>query len=150
MRQPGSRFPPVTCRVTSRRVRARSSSTTGSSSDASCPRCAAHRREDALLTLRGATDTQLLRFAVGQGLLAAAVGTVVGLAAAAAGVSWVIGHPVWRDIGAGHLAQTLTLAVGAGAIATAARLVPLRRASRRTAIMAGRRQLRAEWRPAWL
>ena len=64
----------------------------------------ANRREDALLRLRGATDRQLGRLAVGQGLLSGSVGTVLGLVVAAAGASAVVGHAVWNDIPAGRLA----------------------------------------------
>ena len=109
----------------------------------------AHRREDALLRLRGATDRQLVRLAVGQGLLAGTAGTALGLLAAAAGVSAVIGHAAWRDIPPARLAQTALLAAAVGAITIAARLVPMVRAGRRSGIVVARRQLETRRAPFW-
>jgi len=110
----------------------------------------AHRREDALLRLRGATDRQLVRLAVGQGSLAGTAGTVLGLLAAAAGVSAVVGHAVWRDVPPGRLAQTALLAIAMGTITIAARLVPMVRSGRRSAIVVARRHLEARRTPFWL
>ena len=110
----------------------------------------ANRREDALLRLRGATDRQLGRLAVGQGLLSGTVGLVLGLVVAAAGASAVVGHLIWRDISAARLAQTVVLAVLIGALTIAARLVPLVRAGRRSAILTGRRRLDTTRAPFWL
>jgi len=109
----------------------------------------AHRREDALLRLRGATDTQLVHLVAAHGLLGGVVGTMMGLAAAAAGVSLVLGQPAWRDIPPTVLARTLVLALGAGAITTAARLGPVLRSGRRSTIAVERRQIAGAWRPAW-
>lgn len=110
----------------------------------------AHRREDALLRLRGATDRQLVWLAVGQGLVAGVVGTIVGLAVAVAGVSLVIGHAAWRDIPADRLVFITVLAVAAGTITTAARLVPVMRADRSSSIAVERRAFKGGWRPTWL
>ncbi|MBO3751428.1 ABC transporter permease [Streptosporangiaceae bacterium NEAU-GS5] len=109
----------------------------------------AHRREDALLRLRGAADTQLVRLAVGQGLLAGFVGVVLGLGAAAAAVQAVIGHPVWRDARRSSLALTVAAAIAAGAIVMAVRLIPLVRAGRRSALAVERRWLAAARLPLW-
>jgi putative ABC transport system permease protein len=109
----------------------------------------AHRREDALLRLRGATDAQLLRLTVVHGLLAGGLGTVIGLVVAVTGASVVIGHAAWRDIPAGALTRTLVVAVAAGTITTAARLVPLRGSGRRSAIAVDRRRITGPWTPTW-
>jgi putative ABC transport system permease protein len=109
----------------------------------------AHRREDALLRLRGASDTQLVRLAVGQGVVASAIGTALGLVAALAAVSGVLGHAVWRDLPTSRLAVTVAFAIAAGGITTAARLVPLVRAGRRSALVIERRLLPGRWLPAW-
>ena len=110
----------------------------------------AHRREDALLRLRGATDRQLVRLAADQGLLAGTAGIVLGLLAAGAGVSVVVGHAVWRDIPAWRLAQTVLLSVVMGAIIIGARLVPMLRSGRRSAIVVARRHLEDRRTPFWL
>jgi putative ABC transport system permease protein len=110
----------------------------------------AHRREDALLRLRGATDRQLVRLAADQGLLAGTAGIVLGLLAAGAGVSVVVGHAVWRDIPAGRLAQTVLLSVVMGAIIIGARLVPMLRSGRRSSIAVARRHLEERHTPLWL
>jgi len=110
----------------------------------------AHRREDALLRLRGATDRQLVRLAMGQGLLAGTAGTVLGLLAAAAGVWAVVGHAVWRDVPPGRLAHTALLSVAMGVVTIAARLVPMVRSGRRSAIIVDRRQLEGRRAPFWL
>jgi putative ABC transport system permease protein len=101
----------------------------------------AHRREDALLRLRGAGETQLVRLAVGQGAVAGVLGTALGLGVAGAAVSSVIGHPVWRDIPPGRLMVTALAAALAATLASAARLVPLVRAGRRSALALERRTL---------
>jgi len=90
----------------------------------------AHRREEALLRLRGATGTQLARLQVGHGAIAGVLGTALGLVAATMGVSAVVHHPVWRDIPPAGLLVVVLVAVTAGAIATAARLVPIVRHGR--------------------
>ena len=110
----------------------------------------AHRREDALLRLRGATDRQLARLAVGQGVLAGVVGTILGLLVAAGGASAVVGHQIWDDIPPERLAQTAMLGIVMGGLTVAARLIPMVRASRRSAIMADRRQLETRRAPIWL
>jgi putative ABC transport system permease protein len=109
----------------------------------------AHRRDDALLRLRGASDRQLVRLAVGQGTVAGAVGTALGLVVAAAGVSTVLGHPPWRDIPTSRLVVTIGVAIAAGTITTAARLIPLVRAGRRSALAVERRRVTGTWQPRW-
>ncbi|MET7617474.1 FtsX-like permease family protein [Streptomyces sp. NPDC005408] len=109
----------------------------------------AHRREEALLRLRGASDSHLVRLAVGQGTLAGVAGTVIGLGAAALTVSGVIGHPVWREIPTGQLALTVVLSALVGTIVTAARLVPLIRAGRKAALVTDRRLLAPPRPPLW-
>ncbi|KUJ66025.1 hypothetical protein ACZ90_40865 [Streptomyces albus subsp. albus] len=109
----------------------------------------AHRREEALLRLRGAGDAQLARLAVGQGMAADILGTGLGLGVAALAVSGVIGHPVWSDVPAGRLATTVLLSALLGTLVTAARLVPLIRAGRRASLLTDRRWLPAPRPPIW-
>ena len=109
----------------------------------------AHRREDALLRLRGADDSQLVRLTVGQGLLAGVVGIALGLVVAGAGVSAVVHHVVWQNIPAGRLVFVAAVAIAAGTITTVARLVPVLRAGRRSAIAVERRQVVGAWVPSW-
>jgi putative ABC transport system permease protein len=109
----------------------------------------AHRREDALLRTRGASDGQLVRLAVQQGLLAGAIGVVLGLAAAVLAVSSVIGHGAWRGIPTTRLAFIVVVAVAVGTVTTAARLVPLVRAARRPEMVVDRRLLPGPWTPGW-
>ncbi|MCW2998036.1 MAG: hypothetical protein JWN65_1585 [Solirubrobacterales bacterium] len=110
----------------------------------------AHRREDALLRLRGATEGQLARFASASGVVAAATGIVLGLLAAAAGVSAVIGHAAWRDASTGRLLVTALLAAAAGVLTMVVRLARLVRAGRRADVVAQRQVLEAGWQPRWL
>jgi putative ABC transport system permease protein len=109
----------------------------------------AHRREDALLRLRGATDGQLARLALGQSAIAGIAGTALGLAAAGLGVSAVVGHLVWRGLATSRLLLTLTLAVLAGGLTTAARVIPLVRAGRRGGIVVERRAVLEPAAPSW-
>lgn len=109
----------------------------------------AHRREDALLRLRGASDSHLVRLAIEQGTLAGSAGTVIGLVAAGAAVSGIVGHPVWRDIPAGSLTVAVVLSVLVGTSVTAARLIPLVRAGRKAALAVDRRLLPPPRPPLW-
>jgi putative ABC transport system permease protein len=72
------------------------------------------------------------------------------VAAAAAAVSGVTGATVWSDIPTGRLVVTALTALAAGAVVTAARLVPRVRAGRRSAVTIERRLLARGWKPAWL
>ena len=110
----------------------------------------ANRREDALLRLRGATDGQVARLATANAVAAGIAGTVLGLAVAAAAVSAVIGHPMWQEASTGGLVTSALLATLAGALTTAARLLPRLRASRRADLTEQRRVLQPGWRPLWL
>jgi putative ABC transport system permease protein len=103
-----------------------------------------------LLRLRGASDAQLARLAVGQGVLATVVGAALGLLAAGAAVSLVVGHGIWHTIPVSGLIITGVIAALAGAITTAARLIPLVRASRRSALIVERRALPGRWTPRWI
>ena len=109
----------------------------------------AHRRDDALLRLRGASDPQLVRLAVGQGVVAGTIGIFAGLTAAVAGVSAAVGHGAWSHVPAARLAITLAGAALAGSIVTAARLVPLVRAGRRGMLATERRRVAMGWIPIW-
>ena len=109
----------------------------------------AHRREDALLRLRGATDAQVVRMAVGEGLLAGAVGVALGLAVASAAVWSVVGHAPWDTIAGGRLAFTTSIALATGALTTATRLFGVRRAGRRSGLAVERRALAGPWMPGW-
>jgi putative ABC transport system permease protein len=57
---------------------------------------------------------------------------------------------VWRDVPAGRLAQTVLLSVVIGAIIIGARLVPMLRSGRRSAIVVARRHLEDRRTPFWL
>ena len=76
----------------------------------------AHRREDALLRLRGATDRQLVRLAADQGLLAGMAGIVLGLLAAAVVFQRSSGTRCGATFLPGRLAQTVLLSVVMGAV----------------------------------
>jgi putative ABC transport system permease protein len=90
----------------------------------------AHRREEALLRLRGASDTQLAHLQVGYVAVAGALGTALGLIAATVGVAAVVRHPVWRDIPPAGLVAVALVAVAVGSTASVARLVLLVRHGR--------------------
>jgi putative ABC transport system permease protein len=109
----------------------------------------AHRREEALLRLRGASDAQLVRATAAQAVLAGLLGAVLGLVVAGAAVSAVDGRAVWHDAPAGRLAVSLSLAVGAGAVIVLLRLIRLVRAGKRSEVTAERRLLERGWAPAW-
>ena len=109
----------------------------------------AHRREEALLRLRGASEGQLARLAAAHAALAGVAGAVVGLVAAVAAVSAVNGRLVWREVPAGRLAASLALALCAAAAIVGVRLLRLRRAGRRSEVAAQRRLLERGWMPTW-
>jgi putative ABC transport system permease protein len=109
----------------------------------------AHRREDALLRLRGASEAQLLRLTAAHAVLAGVVGAALGVAAAVAAVSAVNGRPVWSQVPPGRLAVSVSLALLAGAAMVGLRLLRLARAGRRGEVAAQRRLLELGWAPAW-
>jgi putative ABC transport system permease protein len=109
----------------------------------------AHRREDALLRLRGATAAQLARLASASAVVSGLAGTALGLVAAGAAVSAVIGHAVWHDSSAGRLIASALLAALAGALTTGVRLFRLVRVGERSEVVDERRVLEAGWNPAW-
>jgi putative ABC transport system permease protein len=109
----------------------------------------AHRREEALLRLRGASEGQLLRLTAAHAVLAGVAGAAVGVAAAVATVSLVNGRAVWRDVPAGRLAVSISLALLAGAAIVGLRLLRLARAGRRSDVATQRRLLERGWAPWW-
>jgi putative ABC transport system permease protein len=109
----------------------------------------AHRREEALLRLRGASEGQLLRLTAAHAVLAGAAGAAVGVAAAVATVSVVNGRAVWREVPAGRLAVSISLALLAGVAIVGLRLLRLARAGRRSEVAAQRRLLERGWAPWW-
>lgn len=109
----------------------------------------AHRREDALLRLRGATSGQVARVTAAHAALAGLVGAALGLGVAALAVAAVTGRAVWRDIPPGRLALSALAAAAAGGAMVAVRLVPLLRASRRPEVANQRRVLEGGWVPRW-
>lgn len=109
----------------------------------------AHRREEALLRLRGATEGQLARLAAAQAGLAGLVGSGLGLMAALAAVSAVEGSPAWRGVSTGNLAQAMLAAVALGAGTTGARLLLLVRARRRRSQLSGGSSSAAGGRSGW-
>ncbi len=108
------------------------------------------RREDALLRLRGATESQLLRLAGLQAVFAGFLGSMIGLAVAFAGVSALEGHAAWQEISGSGLAFAVLLSLAAGALTTGVRVVRLMRSSKRSEVIAERRVLERGWRPLWL
>lgn len=109
----------------------------------------AHRREEALLRLRGATSRQVARVAAANAALAGLAGSVLGLLVAVAVVSADLGQPAWRGVSPARLASSALVAVGAGALTTVIRLVSLRRASRRSDVVPERRLLERGYNPLW-
>jgi putative ABC transport system permease protein len=109
----------------------------------------AHRREEALLRLRGATSGQVARAAAADAATAGVVGSIVGLFVAVTTVSFVIGGPVWSGVDAGRLATTVMLALAVGAVTTIIRLIRLRRAGRRSEVALERHLLERGWEPLW-
>jgi putative ABC transport system permease protein len=109
----------------------------------------AHRREEALLRLRGATSGQIVRLAVAHAALAGVIGSVLGLLAAIVAASTAIGRPVWQSVPVEGLALSVGLAVFAGGLTTAVRVIRLRRAARQTDVTAERRTLERGWSPIW-
>ena len=109
----------------------------------------AHRREEALLRLRGATGSEIVRLAAAHAALAGLIGSILGLIVAGAAVSAAIGRPVWLGVPAAGLALSGLLAVSAGALTTAVRVIRLRRAARRSDIASERRVLERGWSPIW-
>ncbi|MEP6689272.1 MAG: FtsX-like permease family protein, partial [Gemmatimonadales bacterium] len=108
----------------------------------------AHRREDALLRLRGATGRQLVVLAAAQAGLAWVVGSVLGVLVAAGAVTALTGRLVWHDVPAGTVAAAILLAVAVGALTSIFRLVQLVRAGRRPEVVE-RRRLERGWWPLW-
>ncbi len=105
--------------------------------------------EEGLLRLRGATEGQLIRLAAMGSILAGFTGSVLGLAVAAAVVSVVTGHAIWRGTSTASLVLSAALALLAGAVVTLVRLLTLRRAGRRLESGAARQRSRRGWDPLW-
>jgi putative ABC transport system permease protein len=110
----------------------------------------AHRKEEALLRLRGATGAEVARLAAMQAAFAGILGSLLGLIVAGAAVGFVAGRPVWRGVPAGRLALTASLAILIGTVATVIRLLRLRRAGRRSEVALERHALERGWRPVWM
>ncbi|MCW2760082.1 MAG: hypothetical protein JWR85_283 [Marmoricola sp.] len=108
------------------------------------------RREDALLRLRGATESQLVRLAGLQAVLAGLLGSLFGLAVAFAGVSAIEGHAAWQGTSRSGITFAVLLALAAGVATTGVRVLRLVRSSRRAEVIADRRVLERGWRPLWL
>ncbi len=109
----------------------------------------AHRREEALLRMRGATSGQTAGLATAQAAAAGIVGSVLGLLVAGLGVSGVIGRPVWQGVPGEGLLLSILLAATAGVITCAIRVIVLRRSSRKSDVFE-RRLLERGWSPLWL
>ena len=110
----------------------------------------AHRREEALLRLRGATEGQLARLAAAHAALAGLVGAAVGVLAAGALVSGVEGRAVWSLVSASRLAISVGLALLTGLALVGLRVFRLLRAGKRSQVAAERGLLERGWAPAWL
>jgi putative ABC transport system permease protein len=109
----------------------------------------AHRREDALLRLRGATDGQIARLAGAHAGVAGLVGSALGLLVAVLAVSAVTGRAVWHGVPTARLVGSSLIALAVGALATGVRLLQLRRAGRRSQVAFERRHLERGWAPTW-
>ncbi len=109
----------------------------------------AHRREEALLRLRGATPNQVVRLAVAQAALAGVIGSAIGLVVALVAASAAIGRPVWQGVPGDALVLSTVLAVCAGALTTGVRVIRLRRSARHSEVAADRRLLERGWSPVW-
>jgi putative ABC transport system permease protein len=109
----------------------------------------AHRREEALLRLRGATSSQIVRLAVAQAAVAGVIASVVGLVLAVIAATGAIGRPVWQGVPGDGLVVAGLFAVSAGTLMTAVRVVRLRRSARRSDVNADRRILERGWSPIW-
>jgi putative ABC transport system permease protein len=96
---------------------------------------AAHRREDGLMRLRGATERQLATVTSAHAVLAGIAGGALGLVAAALAVSAVDGSPVWRDVPAGRAAVTVALGMLTAVAIVAVRVLRLVRDGRRTDVV---------------
>lgn len=108
----------------------------------------AHRREEALLRMRGATYGQIARLATAQAAVAGIAGSALGLIVAALAVSAASGRPVWQGVSPRGLLWSALLAVAAGALTYAVRVIRLRQASRQSEVF-GRRLLDRGWSPIW-
>jgi putative ABC transport system permease protein len=109
----------------------------------------AHRQEEALLRLRGATDGQVARLAATHAGIAGLTGSILGLAVAGAAVSAVLGRPFWQGVPASRLILSTVVALVLGAVTTAVRLIRLLRSGRRSEVAVQRRILERGWSPAW-
>jgi putative ABC transport system permease protein len=110
---------------------------------------AAHRREDALLRLRGATEHQLARLTSAHAVLAGLAGAAGGLLVAVGAVSAVDGRPVWTEVPTGRLVTAVALALLVAAALVVLRVVRLLRAGRRPDVVAERGLLERGWTPTW-
>lgn len=106
------------------------------------------RRDNALLRIRGATAGQIAALATAHAAVAGLGGSALGLLVALVAVSAVLGRPVWQNVPIADLLLSMGLAILVGVLTSAARIVRLRRASRRSDV-AERRMLDRGWSPVW-
>jgi len=109
----------------------------------------AYRREEALLKLRGATNAQLTRLGATEAVPATVLGIGAGLMAGMAVSSAATGTAVWRVFTPRQIVASSLVAVTAGLLTMAVRLVRLARTNRRP-VVAERQLLEHHWTPAWL
>lgn len=107
-----------------------------------------NRREEALLRMRGASNSQVLGLATAQAAVAALLGSAFGLLIAALAVSAATGRPVWQGVPQESFLLSAGLAIVAGAVSSIILVAGLRRASR-LGDAAERRLLNLGWMPAW-
>lgn len=110
---------------------------------------AAQRRELALLRLRGATDAQINRLSRASSLTIGGLGSILGLALAALGVSVLLGSSAWKDTSSSSLTLSIVLALGVGMAVTATSLRAGGRAARRATVTEQHTQLDPVRVPAW-
>lgn len=107
-----------------------------------------YRREEALLRMRGATNSQIMGLATAQAAVAGFAGSVLGLLIAALAASAATGRVVWQGVPLERFLLSAGLAIVAGATSSFVRVIGLRRANRRGDI-GERRLLNLGWMPAW-
>ena len=109
---------------------------------------AAHRREDALLRLRGATERQLATAAAAHGVTAGAVGLIVGLLLAGLTVHATTSRGEVGSTSSGRIVVIVLLCALAAAAVVGLRLRQLARIGRESDVVTGRRLLDSGWQPS--
>ena len=107
-----------------------------------------YRRDEALLRMRGASEGQLSLLVVTQTALSGLTGAAFGLLVALVAVTAATGRAAWQGVPPSSFLLSAGVAVAAGAITGAVRVIALLRARGRD-ISAERRLLGLGWNPPW-